>query len=160
MKIIKDFLQKPLFDELQKIVYSTEFPYYYRGFVADQLDKSDFYFEHILYLEKQQRSPHFDDLLMPIIGNLKYNYLIRAKLNCYTVKKEHIHTEMHRDYTYPHQVALFSLNTCNGYTYFEDTKEKVPSIANQLVIFDGNRNHCSVAQTDENLRINININIL
>ena len=67
---------------------------------------------------------------------------------------------MHRDYAYPHQVALFSLNTCNGYTYFEDTKEKVPSIANQLVIFDGNRNHCSVAQTDENLRINININIL
>ena len=42
----------------------------------------------------------------------------------------------------------------------QDTKEKIKSLANQLIIFDGNRNHCSVAQTDTNLRINVNINIL
>ena len=77
-----------------------------------------------------------------------------------SIKKKHIYTEMHRDYAYPHQVALFALNTCNGYTYFEDTQEKVKSIENQLIIFDGTRNHCSVAQTDTNLRINLNINIL
>ena len=113
-----------------------------------------------MYQEKQQSSPHFDDLLMPIIGNLKYNFLIRAKLNCYTINSKHIHTEMHRDYSFDHQVALFSFNTCNGYTYFEDTEEKIKSVANQLIIFDGKRNHCSVSQTDSNLRINKNNNIL
>tara|TARA_R100000388_G_scaffold54427_1_gene40320 strand:- start:456 stop:938 length:483 start_codon:yes stop_codon:yes gene_type:complete len=160
MKIIKDYLDKNLFNNLQSIVFSETFPFYYRGFTGHRLDKSDFYFEHILYQEKQQSSPHFDDLLMPIIGNLKYNFLIRAKLNCYTIKSKHIHTEMHRDYSFDHQVALFSFNTCNGYTYFEDTEEKIKSVANQLIIFDGKRNHCSVSQTDSNLRINININIL
>lgn len=160
MKIIKDFLDKDLFNNLQSIVFSENFPYYYRGYISDPSDKSDFYFEHILYKEKQQVSSHFDDVLMPLIGNIQYNYLLRAKINCYTIKKKHIYTEMHRDFPFLHQVALFSFNTCNGYTYFEDTKEKIESLANQLIIFDGNRNHCSVAQTDTNLRINVNINIL
>ena len=160
MEVIKDFLNKDLFDNLQSIVLSETFPFYYSGFTGHRMDKSDFYFEHILYQEKQQVSQHFDDLLMPIIGNLKYNYLIRAKINCYTIKKESIYTEMHRDYSFDHQVALFSFNTCNGFTYFEDTKEKVESVANQLIIFDGNRNHCSVAQTDTNLRVNVNINVI
>ena len=30
----------------------------------------------------------------------------------------------------------------------------------QMIIFDGSRKHCSVSQTDSNLRINININFL
>jgi len=159
MQIIKNFLEKDLFFKLQSCVLSDSFPYYYKDFTGNRQDKSDFYFEHLLYQDKQQSSPHFDDLLVPIIGNLKFNYLIRAKVNCYTIKKEFIYTEMHRDYMFDHKVALFSFNTCNGFTYFEDTKEKIESLENQLIIFDGSRKHCSVAQTDTNLRVNININL-
>ena len=65
---------------------------------------------------------------------------------------------MHTDLPEKHQVALYSVNTNNGYTLFENG-DKAPSVENQLVLFDGSLKHCSVAQTDENLRINININL-
>jgi len=160
MKIIKNFLDKDLFYKLKSIVFSETFPYYYKPNTGSRLDKSDFFFSHILYADKEQQSPYFNDLLMPILGNLKYNYLIRAKINCYTIKSKTIYTEMHRDYDFEHQVALFSFNTCNGFTYFEDNQEKILSVENQMLLFDGNKNHCSVAQTDTNLRINLNINLI
>ena len=65
---------------------------------------------------------------------------------------------MHTDTPQKHMVALFSINTNNGYTLFENG-DKVASVENQLVLFDGSLKHCSVAQTDENIRVNININI-
>ena len=66
---------------------------------------------------------------------------------------------MHVDFPQKHRVALFSVNTNNGYTLF-DNGEKIQSIENQLVIFDGALKHCSVAQTDTNVRVNINLNIV
>ena len=66
-------------------------------------------------------------------------------------------TAFHVDRYDSHMVGLYSVNTNNGYTLFEDGT-KVESVENQMVIFDGKRKHCSVAQTDTKLRINININ--
>ena len=57
-----------------------------------------------------------------------------------------------------HMVALFSINNNNGYTLFENG-DKILSKENQLILFNGDLKHCSVAQTDENVRINININL-
>jgi len=51
------------------------------------------------------------------------------------------------------------MNTNNGFTYFKNG-DKVPSVENQMLIFDGQLQHCSVAQTDERHRININIDII
>ena len=56
-------------------------------------------------------------------------------------------------------VGLYSLNTCNGFTEFEDG-DNADSIANSMIIFDGTLKHRSVSQTDENARINININYI
>jgi hypothetical protein len=39
---------------------------------------------------------------------------------------------------------------------FEDGTE-CPSIANTMYIFDGRMQHCCVHQTDENIRVNINM---
>lgn len=158
MRLIPNFLNEDIFKQLQGLLLSHEFPYYYLGHTGSKHDKSDFYFEHMLYDNQQQTSPSFHNLLMPIIGQMNYNLLIRAKINMYTKKDKEIYTDMHVDHFIPHQVALFAFNTNNGFTAFEDG-EKIPSVANQLAIFDGSRKHCSVAQTDENLRINLNINI-
>ena len=38
--------------------------------------------------------------------------------------------------------------------------EKIPSVENQLVIFDGHKKHCSVVQTDASARYIININTI
>jgi hypothetical protein len=117
-------------------------------------------FTHKFFSEDTQRSGYFNKIIMPLLGKLDFNYLIRAKLNFYTRKNKFVYTEMHVDFNSPHKVALYSLNTNNGFTYFEDTREKIPSIENQLCLFDGLRKHCSVSQTDTKVRANININII
>ena len=160
MKIIKDFLDPSILKQMQKLVFSTDFPYFYVPHVGSATDQSDFMFTHILFLDNKQNSHYFNNLVSPILGKLNFNFLLRAKLNCYTKKDKYIYTDLHTDIKDSHTVAIFSLNTCNGFTYFEDTKEKIPSIENQVCIFDGTRRHCSVSQTDENLRVNININYL
>ena len=159
MKVIKNLLRPDVFKQMQELVFSNDFPLFYVPTVGSKTDRSDFMFQHMLFYDNKQNSEHYNHLVSPILGKLDFNFLIRAKLNCYTKKEKFIYTDLHTDFGDPHYVALFSLNTCNGFTYFEDTKEKVPSVENQVCIFDGKRSHCSVAQTDTDLRINININL-
>ena len=159
MKVINNFLKnEEVFKDLQNMLLGDNFPYYYNNYTANSEDKSDYFFSHMLYNHDQQRSNYFNRILMPILGSLNFNYLYRAKVNCYTKKHKQIKTGMHTDTAKQHTVALFSVNTNNGYTLFENG-EKVISVENQLIIFDGSIKHCSVAQTDENLRVNININV-
>ena len=159
IKIMKNFIQeKNIFKGIKDLLMSPDFPYYYNDNTAGPADKSDYFFSHMLYYDDQQKSSYFNRIVMPIIGHLEYTYLHRAKINCYTKKAKHIKTGMHVDQPTKHTVALFSVNTNNGYTLFENG-EKVVSVENQLVMFDGSIRHCSVAQTDENLRVNININL-
>lgn len=158
MQIIKNFLDKEVFKNIQNILIGNDFPWHYSDTVAYENDDTDFMFFHILYLDDNQRSPYFGKILMPILGKLNFNYLLRAKANFYTQKEKHIKTSFHTDSKEKHQVALFSINSNNGYTLF-DNGEKIVSKENQLIIFDGDLKHCSVAQTDEKTRINININI-
>ena len=163
MKIISNYLPSDKFKELQKFVFSSEMPFYYNNkVVGDEKEKeqNDFVFTHGFYDKNKQDSEYFNFIVMPILGRLNLNFLIRAKLNCFTKKNQFIHTKLHVDLNAPHSVALFAFNTCDGYTFFEDTQEKVKSVENQMIIFDGNRKHCSVAQTDTNLRINLNINFV
>ena len=159
MKVISNFLKnKEVFKDIQSMLLGDNFPYYYNNKTAGPEDKSDYFFSHILYEKNNQKSNYFNQILMPILGSLNFNYLHRGKVNCYTKKHKPIKTGMHTDMEKNHTVALFSVNTNNGYTLFENG-EKVVSVENQLVMFDGSIKHCSVAQTDENLRINININL-
>ena len=159
MKIIPNFISPDIFKKMQDTVFASDFPFYYSPSITEGDAGKDFMFCHLLFHEQKQTSSYFNSLLTPLLGRLNFNYLIRAKLNCYTRKSKYIYTALHRDYPTPHSVALFSFNTCNGFTYFEDTKEKIKSVANQVVIFDGQRKHCSVSQTDTNLLININLDI-
>ena len=161
MRIIPNFLEKNKFLQLQKIVFSSDMPFYYNNKIVGnekETEQNDFMFTHGFYDDNKQQSDYFNLVVMPLLGRLNLNFLIRAKLNCYTKKNKLIYSKLHTDFLIPHSVALFSFNTCNGFTYFEDSKDEVKSIENQMIIYDGNRKHCSVAQTDTNLRINLNIN--
>jgi len=160
MEIINNFIKdSKVSSAIKNLLLSYTFPYYYSDSTANPEDKNDYFFSHILYDKNQQNSTYFNQITMPILGRLNFNYLQRVKVNCYTKKPTQIITGMHTDLPEKHQVALYSVNTNNGYTLFENG-DKVASVENQLVLFDGSLKHCSVAQTDENVRININIDLL
>ena len=91
------------------------------------------------------------------IANFKT--MIRIKINAYphtNVVKEH---EKHIDFDYEHTGAVFSLNTCDGYTKFSDGT-KVESVANRIVFFDASKKHQSTTTSNAKLRYNINFYFL
>jgi len=155
---IDNFLDNVLFLKIKQLLFSADFPYYYQSAVASEKDNSDFYFNHTFYLNNQQQSSFFSDIVFPIIGKYGFKKLIRAKCNLYTKKEKQIPNAFHLDFEIPHTVLLYSVNTNNGYTMFK-SGEKIYSKENQLIVFDGLLEHCSVVQTDEKIRVNVNINI-
>tara|TARA_R100000808_G_C2078851_1_gene103470 strand:- start:191 stop:679 length:489 start_codon:yes stop_codon:yes gene_type:complete len=144
-----------LFRALRETV--LKLPFFYMHSIGSPQDTEDFCFMHRLYENNQQHSTSVNATLMPLLGRLTFNYLLRAKINFYTKKSKFIKTAFHVDSEEPHQVALYSLNTNNGYTLFEDGT-KISSVENQIIMFDGALKHCSASPTDTNIRINININ--
>lgn len=157
LETINNFLTKEVFSNIKKN-FDSNFAWFYQDSTGNKTDKSNYYFSHILFDNNESKSPYFNSILMPILGKLNFNYLHRAKLNLYTKREKQIKTASHVDFEKPHTVALFSFNTNNGYTEFEDGY-KIKSIENTMVLFSGNLKHRSVNQTDENIRINLNINI-
>tara|TARA_B100000123_G_scaffold106182_1_gene77855 strand:+ start:96 stop:614 length:519 start_codon:yes stop_codon:yes gene_type:complete len=88
-----------------------------------------------------------------------FRTMIRIKINAYpytNVVKEH---KKHIDFNYENIGAVFSLNTCDGYTKFSDGT-KVESVANRIVFFDASKYHQSTTTSNAKLRYNINFNFL
>ena len=88
-----------------------------------------------------------------------FKTMIRIKINAYpytNIVKEH---KEHIDFNYENIGAVFSLNTCDGYTKFFDGT-KVESVANRIVFFDASKYHQSTTTSNAKLRYNINFNFL
>ena len=97
--------------------------------------------------------------MLKIKENVSYKNILRVRSSLYPRRHTQNPDPMHVDYTFPHTVCIYYVNTNNGYTMFNDGK-KVSSLENRLLIFSGSEKHCSVVQTDTSARFIININIL
>ena len=128
----------------------------------------DFQFTHGLYDgvlrgELGILSPHFD-LLNPIFKKLKVEKLYKAKVNIRTRSPKIYQSGFHVDIRTSvsesfegYKTAIYYINTNDGYTLFE-SGEKVKSVSNRIVIFDGQLFHCGTTCTDQNIRSVLNIN--
>lgn len=160
MKIIENYLDQDSFNKIKSIILSPHFTWYYSPYISYPNDNAGFMFNHTFYNENGITSNYFNDIIFPLLTPIKFTKLLRAKANLYTQNNNQIKHNFHIDDKYnKHQVALYSINTNNGYTEFEDGTV-VKSVANQMCLFDGKLKHRSVTQTDTNIRINININYL
>ena len=59
-----------------------------------------------------------------------------------------------------HKIAIYYINTNNGYTIFEHNKQQIQSIQNRLIIFDGHLRHAGVSTTDTKRREVLNLNYI
>ena len=160
IKTIDNFIEdKEIFKSIQDRLFGSRMPWFYTPYVGSPTDNSGYYFLHHLYEDEKFKTPVADIVLLPLLYRLPIKKLIRARINCYPRSCKIVYNQLHTDYDYDHKVALFSVNTNNGFTYFEN-KTKIKSKENQMILFPGNIKHCSVMQRDTNLRINININYL
>mgnify|MGYP003123061060 FL=1 len=157
MEIKKDFLDKEYLKELKKPIYEGTMGFYFNDTVAGVGDKKikDCYFTHVLYTANKPNSDLFQ-LYVPLLEKLKVKSLIRMKINVYPRTEKLYHHASHADFPYKHTGCVFSLNTCDGGTQIGD--KFIPSIENQILIFDGSIEHNSTTCTNTQARFNVNIN--
>ena len=153
MKVIDNFLSEYEFNTLRDYITSTDFPWYF-GLVTS--DSKIAQFVHTFYVNDAPTPtwPHISFLR----AKLNMAALVRIKVNL-NPRTETL--QVHRDafhIDYPDiTTAVFYLNTCDGYTLFEDGT-KVNSVENRIVIFDSNTRHTGTSCTNEAGRLVMNIN--
>ena len=153
MQVIDNFLSEIEFNNLRDYISSTRFPWYY-GLVTT--DSKIAQFVHTFYANDMPTSTY--DNVAFLREKLNMAALVRIKVNL-NPKTETL--QVHKDafhIDYPDiTTAVFYLNTCDGYTLFEDGP-KVNSVENRIVIFDSNMRHTGTSCTNESGRLVMNIN--
>ena len=156
---IKDnFLDKVDFEKMRDMMLGDKFPWYFQEGVAySGKDQDHFYWTHIFFSPNAGITSPFFKILNPILEKLEIKALIRIKGNLYSNHGKIEEHKSHTDFPFEHKGAIFSLNTCNGFTTLKD-KTKIKSVENHLLLFDPSLPHHSSTCTDAKIRCNININ--
>lgn len=178
-KVISNFLIKPLFTALKDAVEGNVLEWFWHSKTLEQntinpytFREDDFMFVHVLYSKKGKKSKasKWFSIFEPILYFLKdkydYKELIRVKMNLYVNQGKQYEHPKHIDF-YDQSTnqppnglitSIFNFTTCDGYTKIGD--EKIPSRENELIMFDGSKEHCGSTPTNTKNRVVININVI
>tara|TARA_B100001029_G_C14894329_1_gene357227 strand:+ start:216 stop:710 length:495 start_codon:yes stop_codon:yes gene_type:complete len=160
-EVIDDFLDKEDFIFINNLILNEPFPWFYMESYKEKPDQdktNNFsYYLNILYENTVPTSQYYETIMKFILKKIEIKSIIRVKLNSYIKGDKLVEHEMHRDYDYFNHGAVFSINTCDGYTKLEDGT-KIDSVANRILVFDASKPHCSTNTTNQSRRVNINFN--
>ena len=172
VKIIDNFLPEEEFEGLQNsIINNDNFPLYIQHSVAYESNNEEWkkkywnwYATHIVYdndqIVSQDAFPAIQNLFVPRIKKVHpLRSLMRIKINFYPYTDRVREHPPHVDYDFDHYGAIFSLNTCNGFTRLKDGS-KIDSVENRFFIFDSSQFHNSSTTSNAQSRYNINFNFL
>ena len=176
IEVVKDFLPQPVFKYILSVVENEQFEWKWQSNSTPGDNK--FKFGKIIFTHPSLSGGrvYTDNELMPLFGMFvelqnehqshRTQHLLKMKLNLYPNEGKQVQHGIHKDIVdknLPDNVvdkmvitSVFNFHTCNGYTCIGD--EKVPSIANQIVIFDQTE-HYGVTQSDIPRRIVLNVDV-
>lgn len=159
IRVVDNFLPKEEFDQLQSVMTSAFFPWYFTPYVVynSDLHNPDLsQFTHQLFTGRDGTDSAGYKFIKPIIKKLNAKAICRIKANL-LVKTEKIREHaFHTDF-YNNRTAIYYVNTNDGYTKFADG-QKIDSVENRLIEFDSNLKHLGSTCTNQKCRIIININ--
>jgi hypothetical protein len=176
IQIIDNFLPKKEFMQLQGLMMSHHIPWNYSdavvGPTADWLgekrgttnDNYDFQFTHCFYMDNEWL-PHAKDtyqILGPTLQLLDPACLVRIKANLVPRTPEKVTHGFHVDHEHlldKMKIAVLYINTNNGQTLFKNG-QSVDSVANRIVIFNGDMLHSGTTTTNRKVRCVINFNYI
>jgi len=155
-KIINNFLDKEVFNNLKNILFSNNISWFFHH----QMTKNDkYFFNHCFYNHHTSQSIFFEDMITPILKKLNAVAIVEVRANLNLKENIHYQSNFHVDRPFECKTAVFYVNTCNGYTLLhEDKKIKINSEENKMLIFNSQIKHAGVSQTDVDRRITINFN--
>ena len=165
-KIIDEFLPQETFKEIQNEILSSRFPFFITNKVNDYQtgeNQFDWYATHTIYEDNVAKSSYYNkwgNIFLDRINQIaKVRALLRIKVNFYPNSKKLIEHAPHIDDEFTHIGAVFSLNTCDGFTRLHDGG-KIDSVENRVVFFDASTPHNSTTTTTDIGRYNINFNFI
>lgn len=162
-EIIDNFLPNQVFEAIRDLLLGDDFPWFYSSSVASRSDhNSDFYFLHN-FLDKDENESYMSKHIKVLFDYLQETDdidILRVRANCYVNQGRQVKHQYHVDRpgAEGNLVGMLSINTCNGYTEFEDGFA-IHSVANRLALFNDHP-HRSVSQSDTKTRVNINFNYM
>lgn len=160
MQVIDNLLPEEQFLNIHNTLLSAGFPWFYAGSVVSKNlsceEKFNYQFGHSFYRDYTFQS-EYAKLLIPILEKLKPVAITRIKGILLPRTEKNIEHGYHIDNHHNTKVAIYYVNTNNGYTKF-DKGSKVDSISNRIVIFNSNEYHTGATCTDEKVRVAINFN--
>jgi len=162
IKIENNFLNNDYFFEMQKIVFSDEFPWYLQNFKVEEGDGNTQFTHNLVKSvgEKQERKPSsfFTLLMSDFVSQIGATNIIRAKLNLTLKSNEIVEFKPHVDSLNQENslTSIFYMNTNNGYTQIVNGN-KIDSVENRLVTFLTDTLHFGTTHTDVDYRAVLNI---
>ncbi len=162
IEVIDNCVSQEHLHHMQNIMLNNSFPWFFSNTkvgndLPSQQDNYDCQFIHLFY-HNMKPSSNYGDLIEPVLDILQPSALVRIKANLTTCADKVYNYPPHVDFfNFNGKTAIFYLNTNNGYTEFA-SGEKVESVENRLVIFDGNMEHSGTTHTDAKTRAVINFN--
>ena len=166
-KVIDNFLEEEIFKKFKKQIFdSTITPWFYRTNLTFESLSNNYkedlgYFTLCFFNNFKQDYMGLDEYLYKIYEKLNCKAIIQSRANLFLKNKNKQKLFFHKDYEYKDSfTAILYMNTNNGGTVMKikDKEIKINSIENRAVIFNTKTLHASEIQTDEKLRIIININ--
>jgi len=169
-QVIDNFLEKEQFQVIRdQIVFNDKFPFYLSEYVTYKEEMKNvshtapWYATHMVYNENSPQSSLYDpfsQIFLPRFKELNiFKSLLRIKVNFYPPTNKLREHSPHSDYQFKCYGAVFSLNTCNGFTRINENVT-IPSVENRIVFFDASQLHNSTSTSDSKGRFNINFNFL
>jgi len=169
INVYDNFIGKKEFEEAENIFCKEAVHWHYNHGIVYPSDigidtDHNFQFVHSVYRDCEWAT-EFKEFLYPIFEKLDVKVLLRSKINLRVRSSEIYESEMHLDFAdvlpedVPYKVAIFYFNTNDGYTFFENG-ERVESVANRAIIFDGRIRHGGTNCTNDKTRIVLNVNYI
>ena len=176
--VTDNFLPDKQFSNLHKLIFSIQFPWSYSHskVQTESDDLANYQMAHIFKdAEFDYNTSVYADRLNIFLSQLNVQAIFRIKANLegYRTDKPYyskFHVDCGEDEVHVLTVdgyknkktkdmttGIFYVNTCNGYTEFEDGTI-VNSVANRFVSFPASTKHRGVSQTDTKARVVINFN--
>ena len=164
IKVIDNFLDPQEFEYAKSAFSELEYKPV-PGTSGEELNADiphwNYYCVKMIYLDDEPQDKSWNvikDIFLRKFHMLcEYKTMHRVKANFYPYGETFRIHPYHIDQEYDHQGAIFSLNTCNGFTEFEDGT-KIDSVENRLFLFNPSVKHRSTNTTNAMGRFNINFN--
>ena len=172
ISVVDNWLQVSDFLVIKDLFHSPDTSWFRVPGIADNTQTMEFLnpldnymFAHLVYNDMVPMSDAFQRLKAILEPALRkhlghdFRQILRIKANLYPRTSE---VQMHPWHTDSSDVlglrgCLLSLNTCDGYTGFEDGTE-VDSVENRAIFFDSTERHHSTSCSNASFRLNMNIN--